>query len=49
MTPMWSVVDAQKSVADIHKDIMCIVEKAMSESCGKPLGTLWTEDSGTES
>ncbi|NWU97554.1 KTHY kinase, partial [Upupa epops] len=37
----WKVMDASKSVEELHREIKSIVEETMQEVENKPLGELW--------
>ncbi|XP_034295440.1 thymidylate kinase isoform X3 [Pantherophis guttatus] len=37
----WKLIDASKSVEDLHKEIKSFTEEAMQEAQHKPLGELW--------
>uniref|UniRef100_A0A8C6XR81 Thymidylate kinase n=1 Tax=Naja naja TaxID=35670 RepID=A0A8C6XR81_NAJNA len=37
----WKLIDASKSVEDLHKEIKSFAEEAMQEAQHKPLGELW--------
>ncbi|XP_029472301.1 thymidylate kinase isoform X2 [Rhinatrema bivittatum] len=40
----WKVIDASKSVEDLHREIWSLSEDAMREAKDKPLKKLWMED-----
>jgi len=35
------IIDASKSIEDLHREIKSIAEKTMQEVQNKPLGELW--------
>ncbi|XP_003218368.1 thymidylate kinase [Anolis carolinensis] len=37
----WKVIDASKTIEDLHNEIKSIVEEAMQEAQHKPIGELW--------
>lgn len=40
----WKVIDASKSVEDLHEELKSVVKNIIEESKGKSIGTLWTTD-----
>ncbi|XP_020642010.1 thymidylate kinase [Pogona vitticeps] len=37
----WKVIDASKSIEDLHKEIKSFAEEAMQEAQHRPIGELW--------
>lgn len=46
-TNSWHVLDASRSIGDIHTDIWKIVQKVIKEKSATPLGQLWTDQKAT--
>lgn len=39
--PRWHVIDALKSIEDIHREIVSIAEDTISRVSDKPIASLW--------
>ena len=39
----WHVIDARRTVEDIHNEIIAIAEKTLNKVAEEPISTLWME------